>query len=212
MKDLDSSLVHSSWLPVLEPHQAEITAIFQKIDATRIAPPKDLVLRAFSYPIESIRCLIVGQDPYPTLGHAHGLAFSTEEKIQPLPKSLKNIFLELHSDLGVEIPPHGNLERWAAGGVMLLNRVLTTEVGMANAHTKLGWQRITDAVAQELGRRDVVAILWGNHAQELAPYFTYRIESVHPSPLSAYRGFFGSRPFSRANELIAKQGREPIHW
>ena len=212
MKDLDSSLVHSSWLPVLEPHQAEITAIFQKIDATRIAPPKDLVLRAFSYPIESIRCLIVGQDPYPTLGQAHGLAFSTEEKIQPLPKSLKNIFLELHSDLGVEIPPHGNLERWAAGGVMLLNRVLTTEVGVANAHTKLGWQRITDAVAQELGRRDVVAILWGNHAQELAPYFTYRIESVHPSPLSAYRGFFGSRSFSRANELIAKQGREPIHW
>lgn len=211
MKDLDSSLVHSSWLPVLEPHQADIAAIFNLVDTSRIAPPRELVFKAFSYPLESIRCLIVGQDPYPTLGHAHGLAFSTNKDVLPIPKSLKNIYAELHSDFGVAIPSHGNLECWAAGGVMLLNRVLTTEIGIANAHTKLGWQKITDSVAKVLGERNVVAILWGKHAQELAPFFECRIESAHPSPLSAHRGFFGSRPFSRANELIVKQGKVPIN-
>lgn len=156
--------------------------------------------------------MIIGQDPYPTRGHAHGLAFSTDASVKPLPKSLHNIFIERESDLGMKAPNHGDLNAWSSQGVLLLNRVLTTEIGAANAHSKLGWQKITEAVAQELGARNVVAILWGKQAQELSAFFAYRIESAHPSPLSSYRGFFGSKPFSRVNEILAATGREPIDW
>ena len=212
MKDLDSSLVHSSWRSILEPHQELISQILTEISSQEFTPPRSQIFRAFQTPLDSIRCLIVGQDPYPTPGHAHGLSFSTDQSIKPLPKSLQNIFTELKSDTGKEIPQSGDLSAWTTQGVMLLNRVLTTKVGEANAHSKLGWQKITDAVAQELGNRDVVAVLWGKQAQELSGYFRFKIESAHPSPLSSYRGFFGSKPFSRVNEILISQGKEPIQW
>jgi len=212
MKDLDSSLVHSSWRSILEPHRELISQILTEISLQEFIPPRSQIFRAFQKPLDSIKCLIVGQDPYPTSGHAHGLAFSTDQSVQPLPKSLQNIFTELKSDTGKEIPQSGDLSAWTTQGVMLLNRVLTTKVGEANAHSKLGWQKITEAVAQELGNRDVVAVLWGKQAQELSGYFNFRIESAHPSPLSSYRGFFGSKPFSRVNEILISQGKEPIQW
>jgi len=212
MKDLDSSLVHSSWLPVLEPLRGEINEILGKIDSETVAPNPRFIFRALANPLEDIRCVIIGQDPYPTAGHAHGLAFSTDANVRPLPKSLQNIFVERESDLGIAPSDSGDLSAWSVQGVMLLNRVLTTEVGTANAHSTLGWQQITEAVARELGRRDVVAILWGKHAQELSGYFAHRIESAHPSPLSSYRGFFGSKPFSRANAILLTQGKSPIVW
>jgi uracil-DNA glycosylase len=212
MKDLDSSLVHSSWLPVLEPLRGEINEILGKIDSKTVTPNSACIFRAFVQPLEDVRCVIIGQDPYPTAGHAHGLAFSTDTNVRPLPKSLQNIFVERESDLGIAPSTSGDLSEWSSHGVMLLNRVLTTEVGIANAHNKLGWQSITEAVARELGARDVVAILWGKQAQELSGYFTHRIESAHPSPLSSYRGFFGSKPFSRVNEILLAQGKNPIIW
>jgi uracil-DNA glycosylase len=212
MKDLDSSLVHSSWLPVLNPVRKEIQQILEGIDRKTVTPPENLIFRAFLQPICQIRCVIFGQDPYPIAGHANGLAFSTDASVRPIPKSLQNIFQELHFDLGITPPQSGDLSAWDAQGVMLLNRVLTTEIGRSNAHSKLGWQKITDQVARELGVRDTVAILWGKQAQELSPYFRYRIESAHPSPLSSYRGFFGSKPFSWTNSILREQGREEIKW
>jgi len=212
MKDLDSSRVHSSWLPVLDPLCGQMNEILKGIDSETVTPAPDLIFRAFSISLDDVRCVIIGQDPYPTAGHAHGLAFSTDSHVRPLPKSLHNIFLERESDLGIAPTSNGDLSAWSAQGVMLLNRVLTTEVGIANAHSTVGWQKITEAVARELGGRDVVAILWGNQAQELSSYFTYRVESAHPSPLSSYRGFFGSKPFSRVNEILASQGKRPIVW
>ncbi len=212
MKDLDSSLVHSSWLPVLEPLCNQINALLRQIDSKTVTPPAHLIFRIFLESLEDIRCVIIGQDPYPTAGHAHGLAFSTDTSVRPLPKSLHNIFLERESDLGIAPSPSGDLSAWSRQGVMLLNRVLTTKVGLANAHRQLGWQQITDAVAHELGARDVVAILWGKQAQELSAHFNNRIESAHPSPLSSYRGFFGSKPFSRVNKILVAQGKEPIIW
>jgi len=212
MKDFDSSLVHSSWLPVLEPLRDDINNILRHLDAKSACPPEDLIFRAFQEPLSSIRCVIIGQDPYPTAGHAHGLAFSTDASVQPLPKSLQNIFAEFEADVKRPSPHSGDLSQWVSQGVMLLNRVLTTEVGAANAHAKLGWQKITDAVARELGARGVVAILWGRQAQELADLFPYRVESPHPSPLSSYRGFFGSKPFSKVNALLVELGRDEIDW
>ena len=212
MKDFDSSLVHSSWLSVLEPLRNDINTVLSKIDLTTVSPHEALIFRAFLQPLPDIRCVIIGQDPYPTPGHAHGLAFSTNSSVRPLPKSLQNIFIELASDVGNPAARSGDLSGWSAQGVMLLNRVLTTEIGSANAHATIGWQKITDAVSRELGSRGVVAILWGRQAQELSAYFTYRVESPHPSPLSSYRGFFGSKPFSRVNEILSSQGKSTIDW
>ena len=186
--------------------------IFDRIDIEVVTPAIADIFRAFTYPLESIRCVIVGQDPYPTQGFAHGLSFSVPDHVSPIPKSLQNIFRELESDLGIAPPSNGNLERWASGGVLLLNRVLSTEIGISNAHSNFGWQKFTNAVARSLGDRDVVAVLWGRQAQELSMYFKYRVESAHPSPLSSYRGFFGSKPFSKVNNYLAAQGREPISW
>jgi len=212
MRDLDSSLVHSSWLPILEPLRKDIQNIYRQIDVRTVSPSEDHIFRAFRQPLYNVRCVIIGQDPYPTAGHANGLSFSTHPSVTPLPKSLQNIFTEYQSDLGETAPLNGDLSSWDSQGVMLLNRVLTTEVGTANAHTKFGWQRITDAVARELGARGVVAILWGRQAQELAQFFPYRVESPHPSPLSAYRGFFGSKPFSKVNAILVAQGKPRISW
>ena len=212
MKDHVSSHVHSSWLPVFEPVSSVIDDILSKIQHDELAPPLESVFRAFSVDLSSIRCVIVGQDPYPTRGNAMGLAFSTPPTIAKIPQSLRNIFTELESDQGHEAPAHGDLSKWSNEGVLLLNRVLTTRQGESNAHEKDGWQRVTNHIASELGKRDVVAVLWGRQAQELSKFFTFKVEDVHPSPLSAYRGFFGSKPFAQVNQLLIAQGREPIDW
>ena len=212
MKDHVSSHVHSSWLPVFEPVTSVIAEILSKVEHDELAPPLESVFHAFSGDLSSIRCVIVGQDPYPTPGNAMGLAFSTPSTFTRIPQSLRNIFTELESDQGHATPSHGDLSKWSNEGVLLLNRVLTTRQRESNAHEKVGWQRVTDHVASELGKRDVVAVLWGKQAQELSNFFTFKVESVHPSPLSAYRGFFGSRPFSKVNQILVSQGREPINW
>ncbi len=212
MKDLVSSHVHSSWLPVFEPVTSVIGEILSKVEHDELAPPLESVFHAFSIELSSIRCVIVGQDPYPTPGNAMGLAFSTPPTITKIPQSLRNIFTELESDQGHAAPAHGDLSKWSNEGVLLLNRVLTTRQGESNAHEKIGWQRVTDHIASELGKRDVVAVLWGKQAQELSRFFRYKVEGVHPSPLSAYRGFFGSKPFAQVNQLLISQGREPIDW
>ena len=212
MRDLDSLHVHSSWGPVFEPIQGLIDEVLSQISHEEIAPPRELVFRAFEMDLASVRCVIVGQDPYPTLGNAMGLAFSVAPTVKKIPQSLKNIFIELENDIGISSPPHGDLSRWCSSGVLLLNRVLTTKLGESNAHDRIGWQEITDHIAMELGRRGVVAILWGKQAQELSNHFEYKVLGVHPSPLSAYRGFFGSKPFSQVNQLLDSLGRAPIDW
>ena len=212
MKDHVSSHVHSSWEPIFEPISGLIKELLSKIENEDIAPPMGSIFRAFEMDVASVRCVIVGQDPYPTPGNAMGLAFSVALSVERIPPSLKNILKELESDQGVPLPNNGDLSRWLSGGVLLLNRVLTTRVGESDAHKSIGWQAITDHIASELGKRGVVAVLWGKQAQELAQYFSNTIESVHPSPLSAHRGFFGSKPFSRVNEILNAMERKPIDW
>lgn len=206
--------LHPDWQIALASLRRNFEAIDAQLLGQKIAPSYELVLRSLNTPIDSIRVVIIGQDPYPKPGHANGLAFSVNGNISPLPASLKNIFKELVNDCAVATPAHGDLIRWAEQGVLLLNRVLTTQVGQSMSHSTIGWQVITDEVARILGKRGVIAILWGKSAQELAPYFSHEltITGVHPSPLSAYRGFFGSKPFSRVNEALARQGRAPIEW
>ena len=210
--DIGSPHVHSSWKPVLEPFSADIARILGSLQGSSIAPAQDRIFAALEVPLSEVRCVIIGQDPYPTAGNAHGLAFSIPDQVAKIPASLKNIFKELHSDLGLEIPQSGNLEKWRDQGVLLLNRILTTEVGRSNAHSNLGWQMITKGIAEAAANQYAVAILWGTEAQALAPVFRESITSVHPSPLSAYRGFFGSKPFSKVNEALIRIGREPIDW
>lgn len=179
-------------------------------------PAGDAVLRAFTRPPADVRVLVVGQDPYPTPGHPIGLSFAVEKHVRPLPRSLTNIYTELRDDLGIPTPEHGDLTAWQDQGVLLLNRVLTVRPGAPASHRGKGWEAVTDAAIRALVQRDqpLVAILWGRDAQSLRPLLreTPCIESPHPSPLSASRGFFGSRPFSRTNELLAQQGGEPIDW
>ena len=212
MKDLDSSHVHSSWLPIFQPLHGSIDQILESIKDDEIAPDYSRIFQAFQSDLSKVRCVIVGQDPYPTEGNAMGLAFSIPSHVKKIPASLKNIFTELQSDQGIPIPTSGDLSAWGDRGVVLMNRVLTTRVGESNAHLQVGWRAVTDHIACELGKRDVVAVLWGRQAQELAPHFKYRVEGVHPSPLSAYKGFLGSKPFSQVNELLSKNGKEPINW
>jgi uracil-DNA glycosylase len=174
------------------------------------------VLRAFTYPLEDVRVLIVGQDPYPTPGHSIGLAFAVERALRPLPRSLANIYRELHDDLGLPVPQHGDLSSWSAQGVMLLNRVLTVQPGTPGTHRGKGWEAVTELAIRALVAREapLVAILWGRDAASLRPLLgaTPVIQSAHPSPLSASRGFFGSKPFSRANKLLADQGAPAVDW
>ena len=174
------------------------------------------VLRAFTYPLPDVRVLIVGQDPYPTPGHPIGLSFAVERDVRPVPRSLGNIYKELRDDLGITPPPHGDLTSWSAHGVMLLNRVLTVQPGLAGSHRGKGWESVTELAIRALVARGtpLVAILWGRDAANLRPLLgdTPVIESPHPSPLSASRGFFGSKPFSRANALLVEQGADPVDW
>ena len=179
-------------------------------------PAPDRIFAAFVRPLADVRVLVVGQDPYPTPGHPIGLSFAVAPAVRPIPRSLTNIYRELHDDLGIAPAPHGDLSAWAAQGVMLLNRVLTVRPGAAASHRGRGWERVTDAAIAALVRRPapLAAILWGRDAQQLKPALGHvpAVESAHPSPLSASRGFFGSRPFSRVNALLAEQGSAPVDW
>ena len=183
-------------------------------------PAGDFVFRAFAEPLSEVKVLIVGQDPYPTPGHAIGLSFAVDPEVRPLPRSLGNIYKELESDLGIPPAQHGDLRAWSRQGVMLLNRALTVSPGEPASHRGKGWEEITERAITALIERDqaLVAILWGRDARNLAPLLTSGtaevaiIESAHPSPLSARRGFFGSRPFSRTNELLGQKGIPGIDW
>jgi uracil-DNA glycosylase len=184
----------------------------------RYLPAGPNVLRAFTFPFDQVRVLIVGQDPYPTPGHAVGLSFSVAADVQPLPRSLENIFSEYGKDLGYPPPATGDLTPWSERGVMLLNRVLTVRPGNPASHRGKGWEVVTECAIRALVAREqpLVAVLWGRDASTLKPMLDgadcVAIESPHPSPLSASRGFFGSRPFSRANELLEKMGADPVDW
>lgn len=214
-------LVAEDWGRALAPVEPAITAMGDFLRAEMAAgrsylPRGNHVLRAFEQPMRDVRVLIVGQDPYPTPGHAVGLCFSVDPDVRPLPKSLVNIYREMVADLGVDPPTTGDLSPWARHGILLLNRVLTVCPGNAGSHRGRGWEAVTEHAIKALVARDepLVAILWGRDAQTLKPLLgsTPSIESAHPSPLSASRGFFGSRPFSRANALLVEQGGEPVDW
>jgi uracil-DNA glycosylase len=210
--DIASLPVHDSWLPLLSNHRAKISKVLKSLEGDDFEPPLEKIWRACEQDLNRIRVVIIGQDPYPTRNFADGLAFSTAKEVEKRPASLRNIFKELKGDLGLPTPSSGDLSPWSERGVLLLNRVLTTRVGKSDAHGDLGWQEITDAIAAELGARNTVAILWGAKAQELRDFFPERIESVHPSPLSAYRGFFGSKPFSRTNAILLNRKEAVIDW
>ena len=212
-----SELVDPGWAAALAPVAQNIAAMgdFLRSDGPYL-PAGENVLRAFTYPFDEVKVLIVGQDPYPTPGHPIGLSFAVERHVRPVPRSLQNIYKELHDDLGIPIAPHGDLTLWAEHGVMLLNRVLTVKPGQAGSHRGKGWEAVTEAAIRALVARDqpLVAILWGRDAQSLAPMLgeTPVIASVHPSPLSASGGFFGSKPFSRANAILESMGASPVDW
>lgn len=221
MGALRADTIHPSWRDVVDGHRAELDAISSfLVDDGRaghtVLPPPESVFRAFAQPMDAVRVVIVGQDPYPTLGHAMGLSFSVDRAVKPLPRSLANIYRELHSDLGIDPAQHGDLSNWARQGVLLLNRVLTVRGGEAGSHRQIGWEAVTASALTALARRGgpLVAILWGADARSADVLLgdVPVIASAHPSPLSAHRGFFGSRPFSRANELLTQQGSQPIDW
>ena len=205
--------LHPDWQEALLSQRSNIDRIDSYLHNREISPTHDLIFRALRHPISHTRVVIVGQDPYPTKGHAHGLAFSVDSSVTPLPASLRNIFEELKSDCAIT-RNNGDLSDWADQGVMLLNRILSTDTGSSMAHAKLGWEEITNAIASMLGNQPVVAVLWGKYATQLAGYFKEEmvITSAHPSPLSAYRGFLGSRPFSAINLKLTEQEMPAIHW
>lgn len=214
-------LMAPDWAEALEPVADQIGAMGQflrdEIAAGRsYLPAGDHVLRAFAEPLADVKVLITGQDPYPTPGHPVGLSFSVAPEVRPLPRSLVNIYTELQTDLGHAPAASGDLTPWSQQGVLLLNRVLTVAPGASGSHRRKGWEAVTDQAIRALvaRQRPLVAILWGRDAQSLRPMLhdVPVIESAHPSPLSASRGFFGSRPFSRANELLAQQGAPPVDW
>ncbi|HYZ07634.1 MAG TPA: uracil-DNA glycosylase [Pseudonocardiaceae bacterium] len=215
-------IVEAGWARALAPVADHITAAgeFLRTEVAagrRYLPAGTNVLRAFTQPFDEVRVLVVGQDPYPTPGHAVGLSFSVAPEVRPLPPSLVNIFREYADDLGHPLPSSGDLAPWATRGVLLLNRVLTVEPGRPGSHRGQGWEEVTEQAIRALVSRDaepMVAILWGRDARTLRPLLSDVpcIESAHPSPMSADRGFFGSRPFSRANMLLEELGGEPVDW
>lgn len=213
--------IHPAWyLPglqsVLEGALAEGQAAAGQAQQAQTLPAPEKILRAFESDPTQVKVLIVGQDPYPTPGHSVGLAFSAELPAgEPLPKSLKNIFTEYSEDLGLPAPTSGDLSPWTDRGVLLLNRVLTVQAGNAGSHRGRGWEAITEAAVRQVAANPhFAAILWGKQAQQLAPLIGPErcVMSPHPSPLSAYRGFFGSRPFSRANAILQASGGAPVDW
>jgi uracil-DNA glycosylase len=216
-----TELVAPDWAEALQPVEPTITELGAFLRAEIAAgrsylPAGDNILRAFRQPMAEVRVLIVGQDPYPTPGHPVGLSFSVAPTVRRLPGSLVNIFTEYSADLGYPRPSTGDLSPWSERGVMLLNRVLTVQPGKPATHRGKGWELVTDQAIRALAARGgpLVAILWGNDARNLAPLHgaTPTIQSAHPSPMSADRGFFGSRPFSRADQLLEQQGGQPVDW
>jgi uracil-DNA glycosylase len=216
-----TKIMDAGWADALAPVEEQIARmgafLREEVAAGRTyLPSGDNVLRAFKQPFADVRVLIVGQDPYPTPGHPVGLSFSVDPSVKRLPGSLVNIFKEYSSDLGLPKPSNGDLTPWTERGVLLLNRVLTVEPRKAGSHRGRGWEPITEQAIVALAKRDapLVAILWGSDARKLAPLLgsVPRIESVHPSPMVTTPGFFGSRPFSRANELLEAQGAAPVDW
>jgi uracil-DNA glycosylase len=216
-----SEVVEAGWAEALAPVADRIAAMGEFLRAEIAAgrtylPAGNHVLRAFQQPLADVRVLIVGQDPYPTPGHPIGLCFSVAPDVRPLPKSLVNIFTEYCDDLGHPPPTNGDLSPWTDNGVLLLNRALTVAPGQPNSHQGKGWEEVTEQAIKALAARGgpLVAILWGRNARNLRPLLdpVPCIESAHPSPLSARSGFFGSKPFSRANELLEQQGAQPVDW
>lgn len=214
-------LLPADWAAALKPVEPVLHQLAESLGADldkglRVLPEAPAILRAFTTPLDRVRVVIVGQDPYPTVGHAVGLSFAVDPATRPIPRSLANIYRELASDTGAAPPATGDLSGWAEQGVLLLNRVLTVRAGETASHRGIGWELVTDAAIRALAARGgpLVAILWGKDALRLKPLLgaTPTVESAHPSPLSASRGFFGSRPFSRVNELLAQQGADPIDW
>lgn len=216
-----SETLSPDWAEALAPVEDRLHALGDFLRAENESgrgylPDGELVLRAFTRPMAEVRVLIVGQDPYPTPGHPIGLSFAVDREVRPLPRSLGNIYTELESDLGIPRASHGDLGAWQDQGVLLLNRVLTVEPGAPASHRRRGWEEITEHALRALVARGgpLVALLWGRDAQSLIPLLgeVPHIASPHPSPLSASRGFFGSRPFSRVNALLEQQGATPIDW
>ena len=214
-------LVGPGWARALAPVEDDIRAMGRFLRAEQAAgrgflPAAAQVFAAFQQPFEQVRVLIVGQDPYPTPGHPIGLSFSVAPEVRPLPRSLANILTEYRDDLGLPAPATGDLRPWVGQGVLLLNRALTVQPGRPASHRGQGWERITDRAVAALGERDqpLVAMLWGRDARSLAPALGAQrcLQAPHPSPLSASRGFFGSRPFSRANHLLERHGAAPVDW
>lgn len=218
---VERGLVAADWAEALAPVDHVIARmgafLREEVAAGRTyLPAGERILRAFERPMSDVRVLVVGQDPYPTPGHAVGLSFSVAPDVRPLPRSLANIFKELSDDLGVEPPHDGDLTPWADRGVLLLNRVLTVTPGVAGSHRGRGWEAVTECAIAALAARGgpLAAILWGRDAQGLKPMLgsVPWVASAHPSPLSASRGFFGSRPFSRVDDLLVRQGGQPVDW
>ncbi len=218
---VDRGLMAPDWAEALAPVEPTVAALGrylrEEVAAGRTyLPSGDRIFRAFQRPLADVRVLVVGQDPYPTPGHPVGLSFSVAPDVRPLPGSLRNIFTELVADLGVPTPTSGDLGPWADRGVMLLNRVLTVRPGDAGSHRGRGWEAVTERAIEVLAARGgpMGAVLWGRDAQSLKPALdpVPWVDSVHPSPLSAHRGFFGSRPFSRVNDLLVRQGGQPVDW
>src|SRR6516164_2570461 len=223
-----TNIVEAGWASALEPVEGQIAAMGdflrqQIASGKKYLPAGESVLRAFKRPFDDVKVLIVGQDPYPTPGHPVGLSFSVDPKVRRLPGSLVNIFREYSDDLGYPAPATGDLTPWSERGVLLLNRVLTVQPGKPGSHRGKGWEEVTDQAIRALAARKsagraggepLVAILWGRDARTLVPLLEGipAIESAHPSPYSAENGFFGSRPFSRANHLLEQQGAEPVDW
>ena len=218
---VDKGLVAPDWAEALAPVDGQIARMGEFLRAEVSAgrsylPHGDRIFRAFSRPLADVRVLVVGQDPYPTPGHPVGLSFSVAPEVRPVPKSLVNIFKELVDDVGCPLPSTGDLSPWFDQGVMLLNRVLTVAPGASASHRGRGWEAVTEQAIIALARRGgpTAAVLWGRDAQALKPVLgaVPWVDSVHPSPLSASRGFFGSRPFSRVNALLEQQGGAPVDW
>lgn len=216
-----SSLVDAQWAQALDPVAGQVSAMGEFLRAEVTAgrgylPAGEHILRAFERPMAQVTVLVVGQDPYPTPGHPIGLSFAVDRHVRPVPRSLANIFRELSADTGTTAPQHGDLTAWSDQGVLLLNRVLTVQPGRPASHRGKGWETVTEQAIRALVARGgpLVAVLWGRDAQNLRPLLgdTPVIESAHPSPMSADRGFFGSRPFSRVNRLLVEQGGEPVDW
>jgi uracil-DNA glycosylase len=216
-----NEIIDPGWADALDPVADRIAVLGDFLRAEVAAgrpflPSGDRVLRAFERPLDAVRVLIVGQDPYPTPGQAVGLSFSVAPDVRPLPASLVNIFKEYVADLGLPAPSTGDLSPWADQGVLLLNRALTVQAGRPNSHHGRGWEEVTEQAIRALAARGgpLVAILWGRNARNLRPLLgaVPCIESAHPSPLSAHNGFLGSRPFSRANEALQREGGQPVDW